>query len=328
MRVVQGLILALPLAAAADVNAATPQYAATPFGHVLSHCLHEVPNGAVSRALDDGSTEVTAPSGEVTIVPKCDTRGGRDPVLMRNKPHESSGRLGSLPPDYDGWLQYTALNVSKLGLQGGFDAFTNVMSVPDKPKKAAHILYFFPGLQDIDWIPKHDPEPTQPIFDIIQPVLQYQGGFFGGAKWELKSWYVTVNSGALYSRAITVEAGDAIICNMTRTGPTSWVIKGTLKSDPSKSTVQTADNKRLKLQPWAYNTLECYGCNGCDTYPKQAIKFTENKLYQAGKLIDVPKGAWAMNPKPASKMECGEATLVEDNGDTTISFQKASSVVV
>jgi hypothetical protein len=60
-------------------------------------------------------------------------------------------KAGGLPADYDGWLQYTAVNASKLGLQGGFDSFTNTMSVPDVPKKRAQVLYFFPGLQNIDW---------------------------------------------------------------------------------------------------------------------------------------------------------------------------------
>lgn len=306
---------------------ASPQYSPTPFGHILSHCLHEVPNGAVSRGQPDGSTEVTAPNGDVTIIPKCDTRGGLDPLFRSSSPEAPSDKLSGLPPNYDGWLQYTALNVSRLGLKGGFDAFTNVMSVPDKPQRPADILYFFPGLQDIDWIPKVDPEPTRPIFDIIQPVLQYSGGFFG-ASWGVRSWYVTVNSGALMSGLMDVKEGDELLCNMTRTGDTSWIVKAALKSDPSKSVVQEAHNDRLKLQPWAYNTLECYGCNGCNTYPKKSITFTENKLYQAGKLIDIPKGAWLSNPKPAKKLECAESTHIADNGDTTISFVSSSDSVV
>ena len=109
-------------------------------------------------------------------------------------------------------------------------------------------------------------------------MLQYPGGFFSSG-WALKSWYVTVNAGALYSSAITgIKAGDAVICNMTRTGKQDWVISGALKSDPSKVTTQKASNERLKLQPWAYNTLECYGCSGCDTYPTEPVTFTENKL--------------------------------------------------
>ena len=65
----------------------------------------------------------------------------------------------SVPCIDDGWLQYTAVNVSKLGLKGGFDAFTNTMSVPDVPASRPQVLYLFPGLQNIDWIPKVDPTP-------------------------------------------------------------------------------------------------------------------------------------------------------------------------
>merc|ERR1712039_965347 len=133
--------------------------------------------------------------------------------------------------------------------------------------------------------------------------------------------------GALQSEEIKVDAGDEIICNMTRTGPSSWVVHGTLKSDSSKVTTQTAQNERLKLQPWAYNTLECYGCNGCETYPTKPITFTDNKLYQNGKLLDVPGNLWALNPKPAVKQECHESTHVAQSGDTTISFVDSSMIV-
>jgi len=224
----------------------------------------------------------------------------------------------------DGWLQYTAINITASGAPDastGFDAFTNVMSVPDVPRRPAQVLYFFPGLQNIDWIPKVDPEPSDDIdFDIIQPVLQYPGTSLSGG-WELKSWYVTLNAGALYSSGLSgIQPGDAILCNMTRTGPSSWVIIGSLKSDPSKKQTQKASNSRLALQPWAYNTLECYGCSGCETYPTQPITFTDNKLFQNGVLLPVNGSEWKSNPKPAKKLMCKESTAIAENGDTTISF--------
>jgi len=196
------------------------------------------------------------------------------------------------------------------------------MSVPDKPSHAADQLFLFPGLQNIDWIPKVDPEPTSSNpFDIIQPVLQYpSSSFLSRNNWELKSWYVTVNSGALMTSGIKVAPGDDILCNMTRTGPDSWTVAGTLKSS-GKTQTQKASNPRLKVQPWAYNTLECYGCEGCETYPTKPITFTDNKLYQGGKEIDVPGSAWEINPKPAKDLKCKEKTAVAPNGDTTISFQ-------
>merc|ERR1711865_565111 len=167
-------------------------YTKTPFGHILTHCTHEVPENSHLVAQEDGSTKVLTEAGQQYVIPACDTRNGTLSVRL-SRP---------LPANYDGWLQYTAVNVSKLGLTGGFDAFTNLMSVPDKPKQAADQLYLFPGLQNIDWIPKVDPEPTVP-FDILQPVLQYPGGFFSNSG-VLKSWYVTVDSGAIESDGISI----------------------------------------------------------------------------------------------------------------------------
>ena len=260
------------------------------------------------------------------MIPKCDGKG--HPVFrFHSLSHDQSVSTASsngLPPDYDGWLSYTSLNTTDAGIGAeGFDAFTSTMSVPDVPARAAQVLYFFPGLQNIDWIPKVDPEPTPSNpFDIIQPVLQYPGGFLSRG-WALKSWYVTVNAGALFSTAInSIQPGDAILCNMTRTGPQEWLIRGTLKSDPSKSTEQRASNERLKTQPWAYSAVtECYGCDGCSTFPKKPITFTENKLYQKGNLVQVPGSKWHINAKPPVKFECHEKTVVAANGDATTSFQ-------
>ena len=160
-------------------------YTRTPVGWVLSHCVHEVPEGAHHIEQQDGSTHVFEShehqeSGRKPslVIPRCDRRDKRAghegeilPVLRRNAVANVTGT--PLPPDYDGWLQYTAVNVSTAGISGGFDAFTNIMSVPDLPKRRPQILYLFPGLQNIDWIPKVDPEPTDDNpFDIIQPVLQ------------------------------------------------------------------------------------------------------------------------------------------------------------
>ena len=97
-----GIVSALP----ATVD--TSLYTKTPFGHLLSHCVHEIPNGAHIQANDNGSTTVSVEGAFHGLIPVCNTTLG--PL-----------RLSFLPPDYDGWLQYTAVNVSKLGLTGGFD---------------------------------------------------------------------------------------------------------------------------------------------------------------------------------------------------------------
>jgi hypothetical protein len=310
---------------------AQPTYTRIPFGReVLSHCLHEVPSGAHSYAQPDGSTRVVAPDGSVRTIPKCVGLNGKDhPVFRMSKKtktntHELGAKVtasgGPLPPDYDGWLSYTSLNVTDVGKTGGFDSFTSTMSVPDKPQGEPQVLYFFPGLQNEDWIPKVDPLPTDSDpFDIIQPVLQYPGGFFSSG-WELKSWYVTINAGALYSSGMSVKEGDAILCNMTRTGEDSWVVKGQVGDKVQTQSATNAD--RLKVQPWAYSAVtECYGCDGCETFPTKPITFTDNKLYQAGELVKVAGSDWVVNAKPPAKFECHEKTVVASNGDATTSFQ-------
>jgi hypothetical protein len=60
----------LAVAAAASFEL---KYEPTPAGYVLSHCIHEVENGAHTVEQEDGSLLVTSHLGESTI-PKCQTR--------------------------------------------------------------------------------------------------------------------------------------------------------------------------------------------------------------------------------------------------------------
>ena len=114
--------------------------------------------------------------------------------------------------------------------------------------------------------------------------------------------------GALFSTAINnIKPGDSIFYNMTRTGDDSWVVIGTVKST-GESTTQTCQNARLKSQPWAYNTVECYGCDGW-AYPSNFVEFTENKIYKGDQLLPLKGSLWKINPKPAKKLMCHEKLL-------------------
>lgn len=122
------------------------------------------------------------------------------------------------------------------------------------------VLYLFTGLQNLNWIPLVDPSSTNmgQNFDIIQPVLQYPGD---SGPWGVKNWYVTITGNVLTSSEISVQAGDNIFGNMTRIGPSSYFI-GAVSQQTKKQCGFSVTQPRLKIQPWAYNTLECYGCNG------------------------------------------------------------------
>lgn len=296
----------------------TSLYTPTPIGYMLKDCINNVPSGSllVHEHNDEGVRTgriIVKVDGEVhKIIPKCDT--SRFPLLMQQlldetKDNASSRKLLQYPPDYDGWLAYTVFQNPT-----SFTSALGYFSVPDMPQNTPDILYLFPGLQNVDWIPKVDPQV--PGFDIIQPVLQYPGD--NGNYWSVKSWYVTLDAGYMVSDEIQVNAGDAIWGNMTFLGSNTWFVGSTVKSTGNSTTitVQSQDN-RLGSQPWVYNTLECYGCQDCTTYPTQPISFYDIKLYAGSKLI-TPQ--WKVTPKPPEQKFCTEQAVVDSATKVHINF--------
>jgi hypothetical protein len=300
------LIFLLFLSVAAQV------YIPTPAGWVLSHCNHEVESGASLFHLEEGGLLVTNPDGTTWTIPPCDTFNNTFRVLKRREEgmREREAPAPGAPEVYDGWTAYVEYDIPS----PGFDSFTGVMNVVDEPTAEPQVLYIFPGLQNIDWIPVVDPDPSGP-FDIIQPVIQYPGD--SGRYWSVKSWYVTLDVGTVHSRELRLDVGDSVFGNMTRTGATSWFIGSQSRATKNETNINV-NNARLQTQPWAYNTIECYGCNGCNTYPKNPEKFTELQLTQNGKTIPA---TWRVNPKPSKMMQCKEKPAVVNSGEVDVSFQ-------
>lgn len=175
-------------------------------------------------------------------------------------------------------------------------------------------MYIFTGLQNIDWIPKRDPEPTA-AFDIIQPVLQYPSDWNEG--WSVKSWYVTVDEGAIYSSELLVASGESVFGNMTRAGATSWYIGTTVPS--GKTTAVTVNRPRLALQPWAYNTLETYGVDSCSQLPTDSSRFVDLQLFdEKGQKFNP---TWVVTPKAPVEAKCKAAIHVGSPSAVTVTFQ-------
>lgn len=195
-------------------------------------------------------------------------------------------------------------------------AFLSNMSVPTSlPKATPDVLYFFPGLQNVDWVPKVDPYSKSKGFDIIQPVLQYPGD--AGNYYSVKSWWVTTDEGALASNEIKLEPGAVIECNMTKTGPQQWFIDAAVSGRAGKKehTSVTAQGlgDRLASQPWAYAAvMECYGCSSCDMLPQH----NASSVYSAMQLLDEAGNpitpTWLPNPKPATDRTCPSSIQVVD----------------
>jgi hypothetical protein len=133
----------------------------------------------------------------------------------------------------------------------------------------------------------------------------------------VKSWYVTVSAGYLVSDEIQVDSGDYIYGVMNRTGPDTWFIGSTVGSSGQVTSI-TATETPLASQPWAYTTLECYGCTACNTYPLKPISFTGMSLTSQGKPV-LP--LWKVTPKKPEQVFCGEKAVVNTPGDVQINFQ-------
>jgi len=286
---------------------AVANFLPTPVGWVEDRCLHKsLKSGDHIVELQNGETIITNefdPNRRVVLKPSnCR-------IIPRRSPLNETRNGNQRPYSYDGWLAYTTFSYPS-----GLDSFLGYFSVPDAPQQNPEVLYLFTGLQNIDWIPIVDPDPSGP-FDIIQPVLQYPGD--GGNYWSVKSWYVTLDSGVVVSDEIPVKVGDTIFGNMTRLSGNNWYIGGTSLENKRTSSI-TVNRARLQVQPWAYNTAECYGCDygGCATEPKNPIKFTKLALYAAGKQV-TPSWVVHRSPNP----QCNEQAHVQDPATVSISFQ-------
>jgi len=272
-------------------------YINTPIGRLPPRCVHKVRSGSEIEEMDNGVVIIKHPSHAAYALPPCSVSSS---IIRADR----NGR----PFEYDGWLAYTTFHYAT-----GMNSFLGYFTVPNAPQSNPEVLYIFTGLQNVDWIPIVDPEP--PVFDIIQPVLQYPGD--DGNYWSVKSWYVTLDSGVVVSDEIEVAVGDNIFGNMTKTGLTTWYIGG-VSSQTRRTSAITVTKNRLALQPWAYNTLECYGCGGgCPYEPTTPTQFTKLQIQDnKGKSI-TPQ--WVPHTSP--NRLCHEKATINSPTSVTISFQ-------
>eukprot|EP01094_Clydonella_sp_ATCC50884_P009930 TRINITY_DN1946_c0_g1_i1.p1 TRINITY_DN1946_c0_g1~~TRINITY_DN1946_c0_g1_i1.p1 ORF type:complete len:328 (+),score=73.22 TRINITY_DN1946_c0_g1_i1:59-1042(+) len=300
-------------AAAAAATHSDIELVHTPFGMLPKECVHDLDSASHLSHAPDGTTFVQELGGGRHRTPACPYDLSRY-VNTREPNSAPSSRPARAPEVSHGWQAYTAWDYTGTG---GISSFVGNFSVPDLPPQPTRdqILYIFTGLQNINWIPEpNNPLPTQ-AFDIIQPVLQYPG--VHGSYWSIRSWYVTILSGAFASSEVKVPAGDVIFGNMTQTGPTTWFIES-YSYAAKQSTNATVSHKRLALQPWAYCTLEVYNVDECSQYPDNAIQFSGMSMLDAsGQPI-----AAAWDPIEGQQLACGESAQVNSPASVAINFQK------
>jgi len=275
------------------------KFVSTPIGLLPSYCVHKVPSGSKIHRERGGNVIVTHDSIKNFKM--------FFPVQKDCKQHHHNQMLKKRNEEqYKGWLAFTSWYYP-----AGIGSFVGNFSVPVFPQSDPTVLYLFTGLQNVDWIPIVDPKP--PVFDIIQPVLQYPSD--EGYGWSVKSWYVTLDSNVYASDEIFVNVGEEVLGIMSNQGPQKWFISGVNKKGTSTN-LTVSDEEGLDSQPWAYNTLECYGCNSCQNEPSGACNFNNLVIKDLkGKRI-TPKWKARVSPNPV----CNEKALVRSPTTVDIYF--------
>jgi hypothetical protein len=301
------MILLLALLAAAAMAAVPAGHKSTPWGFIREECHHSVPSGSVLEPSKAGGFDVLVDGARVAHLPKC--------PFPREEMFHRRERRRQFPSDYDGWLAYTQWKYA--GQSQSIDKFIGSFTVPDMPASTPDVLYVFTGLQDDDFVPIVD--PSEPNFDIIQPVLQYPAD--SGIGWSAKSWFVTLDIGAVASNEISFAVNSTVFGNMTRTGPTSYFIDS-VNPATNKHTHITVNHARLSTQAWAFTTIECYGCtdsfggSGCSYLPTQPTQFTHMLLESGGKPIK-PQWKALVSPNPI----CNTKANILGPAKVTFTFQ-------
>ena len=140
----------------------------------------------------------------------------------------------------------------------------------------------------------------------------------------MRSWYVVVDgSGTFVSPEVVVDVGSRVFGNMTKTAPQTWLIDS-VNTKTDQHTPITVTHPRLKVQDWAFTTVECYGCSsffgndGCDYLPTNELHFTQMSLLAPGKQPVAPQWKSLRTPNP----KCATTAHVKSPATVDYSFQK------
>lgn len=279
-------------------------------------CLHVVPDGATVS--ENG--EVSLHGKVVATYPPCHY------AVLNDMPKAPSGELG-----FDGWVEYTNLNVPDPGYHWSKISQSLTVPLPPTHVDSAIVIAFFNSFQPSDYS------------SIVQPVLQWgaltgldghQCGVVNG--WSLTEWYVGSSGGTCsHAEQNSVHSGDTIqlsISDVAYRFGQSCVLENTLieTQDLTESTSGTL------FAPWQDDTtvqsavLEAHYVSTCDEFPASSSTFfSQPALYESiangtcnsrggdvwnGWTVNIP---WASQP---GMPQCGYNVTVGGWGDATLYY--------
>jgi hypothetical protein len=239
-----------------SAKAASSTFVVTPYGLAPKQCVHGIPSNST---VFNNATVVT-PNGAIFYYPPCTTASSSLP----------SGSPAS-PFPTNSWVDGACYGYSSPAI-GKMDSRWTVPSAPSSSN--GQTIYLFDILQ---------PGVCDGSVPLIQPVLQWgNNGYYGGAYWEIVSWYCGGYGGNcggnyFYSYPITVSVGHQIDGLMTssscsKTGSCNWVVSTTDVTGGLSTSINCgggggANNLCGLTFVTAGVVLEVWGVTSCSNYP-------------------------------------------------------------
>jgi hypothetical protein len=234
-------------------------YVVTPAGYFDPSCVRSLAKG--ERLLADGRVQhvdgTVDQNAAVCNFPRYTQAGIPFNGANANTipPQSEAGTKSS--PEVNGWIENASIVTWSAATSYG--AVIAVWTVPPQPvADDGQVLYFFPGLEDIN--------STQ---SILQPVLQWFH-----KQWAIASWNCCLNGITTESPVVNVSPGDEIYGSITSgcsPGIVSCAIWNVLSLDllTGESTTLSDTPSDGQVFNWAFGgVLEAYAVVACNDYPQ------------------------------------------------------------
>jgi len=290
-------------------------YVITPFGYFHPSCVLRLAPG--ETVLADGRVLQHA-DGKVEDIPAC-----KYPHYAASGAIAAAGATKAESPTINGWVESASVTTST-----AYGEIIATWTVPPPPtSKNGEIVYFFPGLEDIN-----------DVVSIIQPVL---GWNMDGTNtpWTIASWNCCPSGITVESTPVNVNPGDTIegttvsTCGAGTESCPTWNITTADLTTGGSTTLGNTPNEGQTFN-WAFGgVLEAYNITQCSDYPPNASQtFYNIALYDYNfNLISNPAWSatyWAKNQTPQCnynvQMTATQATLSYGTSGPVVSLSPAS----
>ena len=209
------------------------------------------------------------------------------------------------PPSISGWVENGSTHA--LGSMSYLHAQWNIPSAPSK--KTGQVVYFFPGLEDID-----------NVVTIMQPVLGWNQN---GSGWTAASWNCC-HAGNTYHSAFIPVTGSTMSGDVSGNGCStstgvcsSWAITTYIWSSERSTTLNTsAFGQHMN---WVFGgVLEVYTVTSCSQLPGGSVKNSAFYLEDVANVRKYP--SWSKAVTSGLSPACGYGVTIGSDRSVTVKY--------